>query len=705
LLNLPRRRRRHRRVVNSAALEEAFLLERKPGGTFVYLGRFRHKEPDVQVGVDIGGTFTDLVALEGDSLRIYKLPSTPSRPEEAFFSGLREAGMEEAARIVHGSTVAINALLERKGSRTALVTTRGFSDLLAIGRQTRPHLYDLAVEKPPPLVPAELCLEVAERVGSRGEVIIPLADAEVKELVRRIRALEVEAVAVCLLFSFLCPEHELRVGEALRKAGLDVHLSSRILPEYREYERASTVVINAYVAGKVDGYIAALQRELGEGRLEVMHSGGGTMAPDEAREAAARTLMSGPAGGVAAAARMCELAGLPRAVALDMGGTSTDVSLLDGGMTLTSEGEVEGFPLRFPMIDVHSIGAGGGSIARLDEGGALKVGPESAGAQPGPACYGRSELPTVTDANLVLGRLPVDRFLGGRMRLWPERSHYALRKLGRPLGWDAPRTAAGVLSVVLNHMARAVRLMTVDRGRDPRDFALVAYGGAGPMHGCELAELLGMRRVVVPPFPGTFSACGLAMADRVRDSSLTLMLPLGTEAVERAREEWGRMRESLPPAWKGMVDIRHVPALDLRYRGQAYELRIEVKEGWGAAEIAEAFHRAHQRRYGFHQEDVEVELVNLRLRSVRPSEARFPAWRKSRGAGRVPGKTKVLFGVAGGDLEEVVCPVVERESMGIGDRVVGPCLVCEEDSTVVVPPGWRGRVDGWGSLVLERVKS
>lgn len=664
-------------------------------------GRDAWRKRDMPVGVDIGGTFTDLVAVEGGSLHIYKLPSTPSRPEEAFFAGLREGGMEGVARIVHGSTVAVNALLERKGARTAFVTTRGFSDLLTIGRQTRPRLYDLGVEKPRPLVPPELCFEVAERVGSRGEIVVPLAEAEVEELARRMRALEVEAAAVCLLFSFLCPEHELRVGEALKAAGLDVHLSSRLLPEYREYERASTVVVNAYVAGRVAGYIAALERELGEGRLEIMHSGGGTMHPGEAREAAARTLMSGPAGGVAAAARMCELVGLPRAVALDMGGTSTDVSLLDGGMTLTSEGEVEGFPLRFPMIDIHSIGAGGGSIARLDEGSALKVGPESAGARPGPACYGWSELPTVTDANLVLGRLPVARFLGGKMRLHPERSHAALRALGRPLGWDARRTAAGVLSVVLNHMARAVRLMTVDRGHDPRDFVLVAYGGAGPMHGCELAELLGMRRVLVPPFPGTFSACGLAMADRVRDSSLTLMLPLGPEAMERAREAWRWMREALPPAWKEMEDCRHRPALDLRYRGQAYELRIEVEEGWDAGKVAEAFHRAHYRRYGFHLEDAEVELVNLRLRSVKPSEASFPAWKKKENGSRGPGRAKVLFGVVEGNLEEAECPVLERESLGSGDRIAGPCLVSEEDATVVVPPGWRGGVDGYGNLVLE----
>lgn len=653
------------------------------------------------VGVDIGGTFTDLVALKGGSLRIYKLPSTPSRPEEAFFAGLRDGSMEGASRIVHGSTVAVNALLERKGARTAFVATRGFSDILAIGRQTRPRLYDLAVEKVPPLVPPELCFEVSERVNSSGEVLEAPAPEEVRRLARRMRALEVEAAAVCFLFSFLRPEHELMVGEALAAEGIDVHLSSRLLPEYREYERASTVVVNAYVAGRVAAYISELERVLGKGRLEIMHSGGGTMDPGEAREAAARTLMSGPAGGVAATARICELTGFRRAVALDMGGTSTDVSVLDGGMALTSEGEVGGFPLRFPMIDIHSIGAGGGSIARLDEGGALKVGPESAGASPGPACYGRSGFPTVTDANLVLGRLPGERLLGGRMRLYPERSHAAMRELGGSLGWDARRTAAGVLSVVLNHMARAVRLMTVDRGYDPRDFVLVAYGGAGPMHGCELAELLGMRRVLVPPYPGTFSACGLAMADRVRDSSLTLMLPLGPGTMERAVEAWGRMEEALPTIWKEMEGVRRFRLMDLRYRGQAYELSVEVEEGWGPGEVAEAFHRAHERRYGFRLEDAEVELVNLRLRTVRLSEAGWSTWRGRTGGGR-PERCKAVFGLPGECLEEMECPVLERESLATGERVTGPALVREEDATLVVPPGWGGYVDAYGNLVLEK---
>ncbi len=658
---------------------------------------------ETAVGADIGGTFTDLVAAEGGELRVYKLPSTPESPEEALFRGLQEGGMEEASRIAHGSTVAVNALLERKGTRTAFVATEGFSDLLAIGRQTRPRLYDLAVEKIAPLVPPELCFEVAERVSSRGEVIVPLREEEVEGLSRRMEGLGVEAVAVCLLFSFLHPRHEELVGRVLSERGMVVHLSSRILPEYREYERASTVVVNAYVSGKVSRYLSVLEEGLSGKRLEIMHSGGGTMEPAEARLIPARTLMSGPAGGVVATAKLASLAGHPRAVALDMGGTSTDVSLVDGGISLSAEGSVAGYPVRFPMIDIHSIGAGGGSLAKVDRGGALKVGPESAGAHPGPACYGIGRLPTVTDAHVVLGRLREEYFLGGRMRLFPGRSLEAMRDLGRNLGCSAREAAAGVLSVVLNNMARAVRLMTVDRGHDPSLFTLVAYGGAGPMHGCELAELLGIRRVLVPPWPGAFSACGLLLADRVRDSSLTLMLPMSPEAMDRAREAWGRMGEGLPPSWKEVEDVAHLPAMDLRYRGQGYELRVEVERDWDFRRVIELFHRAHRRRYGFHLEDGEVEVVNVRLRSVLPSNADFPRPTRTGLSGKKGvGSAKMAFVLPDGRLWEEECAVLSRTWLRSGEVFDGPCLVCEEDATAVVPPGWRGRVDERGCLLLER---
>jgi len=656
-------------------------------------------------GIDIGGTFTDLVSWEEGRAGIYKLPSTPASPDVAFFKGLEEGGMSGAARVVHGSTVAVNALLERKGARTALVTTRGFSDMLSIGRQVRPRLYDLMVEKEPPLIPPELCLEAAERVGPRGEVIEPLRKEEARRIAGLLRERGAEAVAVCLLFSFEHPQHEELLGEVLDSHGLKAYLSSRILPEYREYERASTVAVNAYVASVVEDYMSRLERGLGGARLEIMHSGGGTMSASEALVVPARTLMSGPAGGVVAAAGVMEAAGLRRAITLDMGGTSTDVSLIDGEVTLTAEGEVAGLPLRFPMIDIHSIGAGGGSIAYSDVGGALKVGPRSAGADPGPACYGRGRLPTVTDANVVLGRLLEVNFLGGRMRLYRDRAARALETLAGRMGWGLKEAAAGILSVVLAHMAGAVRVITVDRGHDPAEFTLVAFGGAGPMHCCELAELLGVRQVLIPPFPGTLSALGLLMADRVQDASRTLMLPLDEEALGKAGKIITEMKSRARREWEGEEgEISFAAALDLRYQGQSYELMVDAGgDGLDLARLREGFQRAHLKRYGYYLPGAGVELVNVRLRSVLPSSVSLEeAGGGGQGARGVTGRTTAVFGVLEGGLREEECRLVDRESLCPGDKVEGPCLILEEDATTVVPPGWQGGLDERGNILLRR---
>lgn len=656
-------------------------------------------------GIDIGGTFTDLVAWEEGRLRLYKLPSTPESPDTAFFSGLREGGMGGAERVIHGSTVAINALLERKGARTALVTTRGFGDMLLIGRQVRPELYDLMADKRPPLIPSELTVEVEERVSARGEILAPLKEEEVIEVAARLLEMRVEAVAVCLLYSFIRPEHEEALGRHLRSRGLRVYLSSHVLPEYREYERASTVALNAYVAPVVEGYLKRLEGGLGKGSLELMHSGGGTMSLAEAGEIPARTLMSGPAGGVVAAVKTAAAAGHRRIITLDMGGTSTDVSLADGGLTLTAEGQVEGYPLRFPMIDIHSIGAGGGSIARVDAGGALKVGPDSAGADPGPACYGRGSMPTVTDANMVLGRLLEDNFLGGRMPLYPDRASRSVEGIARKLGWRLEEAAAGILSVVLAHMAGAVRVITVERGHDPADFTLVAFGGAGPMHACELAEMLGIADVLIPPCPGTFSAMGLLMADRVRDVSRTLMLSLDEKALMRVGEVLKELGDEVVSAWGGEIgDAALVPALDLRYEGQSYELMLDCVEVYlGARNLEEMFHRAHSRRYGYHLPGAGVELVNVRLRAVSPSVLP-PQDSSPAGRGRLPGsRGRAVFRLMeGGRLREEACPVYDRGELRKGDRVSGPCLLLQEDATVVLPPAWRGRVDERANLILRR---
>jgi N-methylhydantoinase A len=428
------------------------------------------------------------------------------------------------------------------------------------------------------------------------------------------------------------------------------------------------------------------------------------MSVAEAINIPARTLMSGPAGGVVASARVAAASGHKRIISYDMGGTSTDVSLVDGGMTLTAEGEAAGLPLRFPMIDIHSIGAGGGSIARIDAGGALKVGPESAGAEPGPACYGKGTRPTVTDANVVLGRLLADNFLGGRMKLYPDRAADAVSGLARELGWELKETAAGVLSVALAHMAAAVRVITVERGYDPVEFTLVAFGGAGPMHCCELAQMLGAQRVLVPPCPGTFSALGLLMADRVRDASRTLMLPLGDEAIARARSILEELREEVAATWgESATEALFEPALDLRYRGQSYELMVgAAEEEWDTKKLQVIFHQAHIKRYGYHMEGAPVELVNVRLRAKVPSTVPVPRANPAGEAGEMPQEMKAVFGIVEGELREEACALIQRGDLKEGDTLQGPCLVLEEDATTVVPLGWRGQVDATADIILER---
>lgn len=660
----------------------------------------------IVVGADIGGTFTDLVAVESGKLRIYKLPSTPHDPALAFLRGLGEAGFRGAKRVVHGSTVAINAILERKGARTAFLATQGFSDLLHLGRQTRPSLYDLFVERPTPLVPRELCFGVAERVDSQGGVVVPLDEKEAEGLAVRLREMGVETAAVCLLFSFLRSEHEERLGRKLEEQGIRAYLSCRILPEYREYERASTVAMNAYVGPAVEGYLARLQKALGPRRLEIMHSGGGTLSPEEVRRVPARTVMSGPAGGVVATWKVSRAAGYPRAISLDMGGTSTDVALIDGDVPLTSEMTVVGFPLRFPGVDVHSIGSGGGSIAWLDAGGALKVGPRSAGADPGPACYGKGWEPTVTDAHLVLGRLPGSALLGGRMPLDAARSEKALGRLGERLGWGPREVAQGILMVVLSQMAGAVRTISVERGHDLSRFILVVFGGAGPMLGCELAELLGMERVLVPPCPGTFSALGMVLAERVWDQSRAFLRELDDEAVRAAAASFQEMRSLLPPEWEG-AEMK--ASADLRYRGQGYELTVPVELSWGWENWRETFNEAHLKRFGYALEDEPVEVINLRLRfnlppTLEAEEISLPEEKLNLRKNTLPHafeRTRVNFLRRGKRWVEAECPVYDRSAIRGGESHRGPAVILEEDATILIPPGWSFRKDRAGNLIVE----
>jgi len=631
--------------------------------------------------------------MEGGRLRVVKLRSTPGNPAAAVLEGVRTLAGEGFVDVRHGTTVGTNAMLERKGARVAFVTTAGFEDTIAIGRQTRAKLYAWSQEAPVCLVEPGLRFGVSERVTAEGEALLRPSDAELEELAERIRASGAEAVAVSLLFAFLRPETELRVEAVLKKLGLPVSVSHRILPEFREYERASTVVVNAYLAPKMRGYLLDLEAKVaseGEGgSVAVMQSSGGIVGARLAAEEPVRTVLSGPAGGVMGAWAMAQLAGFDRVIGFDMGGTSTDVFLADaesGGPRLTGESVVAGVPVSVPMLDIHTAGAGGGSLARFDAGGLLRVGPESAGSVPGPVCFGRGMEPTVTDANLLLGRLDSSRFMGGSVALDVARTREVFEARRGPLA-TVEEFAAGILRVVETQMERAVRVISVERGHDPRRFVLVAFGGGGPLHACALARALRVPKVLVPKMPGALSAVGILLADAVRDFSRTVMIP-GTRPGELED-----IFASLEPAnpQEGAVIERSV---DLRYRGQGYELNVPH-----GADALERFHALHESRYGFANHERAVEIVNVRVRIRVPAEKYVPEREEARagdGAAAFIEERAVWF-----DGDWRATRVFARELLHAGDCFAGPALVTEYTSATVVPPGYRVEVDGLGNLIIE----
>ncbi|MDI3339001.1 MAG: hydantoinase/oxoprolinase family protein [Sphaerobacter sp.] len=660
----------------------------------------------VLVGVDTGGTFTDFVLVANGSVRVHKVLSTPDNPARAILQGLAELGVgQELAAVVHGSTVATNAVLERKGVPTGLITTAGFRDVLEIGRQTRPALYDLRVERQPPLVPRERRLEVVERLDERGGVLTPLDPDSVAAAVAVLREAGVTSVAVCLLFSFANPAHERAVAEAARAAGLHVSASHEVLPEFREYERTSTVVLNAYVAPLMDRYLARLEAELPPGvPLRIMQSNGGSISAATARREAARTLLSGPAAGVVGAAYVAEASGFTQTITFDMGGTSTDVALIDGAITETTDGQIGGYPSKLPMIDIHTVGAGGGSIAWFDTGGALRVGPTSAGADPGPAAYGRGgEAPTVTDANVVLGRLIPEGFLGGTMALDVDAARRALAPVAARLGTSLEAAALGIVRIANANMEAAIRVISVARGHDPRRFTLVAFGGAGPLHACELAADLRIPRVLIPSTPGVLSALGMLAADVVKDYVRTVMVPAAEAAavVESVLAELAaRGQAELAAEGLPAERITIEPMLDLRYVGQSYELVVPYT-GDMAAAVA-AFHAAHERRFGYSDPNEPVQVVNCRVKARgladRPALPRQP-----RDATARPEPTMhrpvVFTGADGPEVQDT--PIYDRATLRPGATFRGPAVVTQFDTTTVVPPGWGGTVDAVGNLILE----
>ncbi len=653
---------------------------------------------ELRLGVDVGGTFTDLVALGGGDILTAKVPSTPKDQSEGVMNALETSDVEPDAvdALAHGMTVATNALLERRGARTALVTTQGFRDVLEIARQNRPSLYNLTQDRPPTLVPRELRLTVKERMGSNGEVMA-LDEESLEEVVVAAKEAEVEAVAVCLLFAFMRPEHEERVGEALREALPQVHvsLSSEVLPEFREYERFSTTAADAYLAPRLAAYLKNLAGKTEEADAPsplVMQSSGGVVRVEDAISDAAGCLLSGPAGGVVGAAYIGALGGYENLLTFDMGGTSTDVApVVDGEVQTTTETVIAGVPIKLPMVDVHTVSAGGGSIAWADVGGALRVGPHSAGAEPGPAAYDAGgEEATVTDANLFLGYLADRATLGGEVVLKRELSEKFLSSLGDTLGLDAEEVALGVIRVANAEMVRALRVISVERGLDPREFALLAFGGAGGMHACALAEELGMETVLVPKAGGVLSALGLAISDLRRDYVRPYLVDLEEVDEEEFEEKFEDMEGT---ASRDLEDPEHTRRADLRYRGQSFELTVKAGS---LEELEERFHAAHEQRYGYRMDDERVELVNLRLTATVPVEKPEPQEPPAEGKAE-PGCREANFD---GEWQEV--PVLDRERMGKGSEVAGPAIVEFKESTCVVRPGWRGAVDGVGNLVLEK---
>jgi N-methylhydantoinase A len=690
------------------------------------------EQNQLRVGIDIGGTFTDFVIYDPQSnqLDTFKLLSTPENPADVVLRGLelirsRYEPENQSIRldIIHGSTVATNALLERKGARTAFVTTLGFADLLQIGRQNRPELYDLFAYPPQQLIPVEYRYEVNERVDSLGQVLKGLEAGEIESLVSELKMQGVQSVAICLLFSFLHPEHESLIAKRLREAGFPVSVSSEILPEFREYERASTTTVNAYVSPALDSYLSRLEADTVDKRqafnIRVMQSNGGNIRLDEARRAGVHCILSGPAGGVVAGqylasrVRAPELAAMPgnlpsqwlagyepgKVITFDMGGTSTDVSLIDGTPQTTTEAEIGGCPIRIPILDIHTIGSGGGSIARADAGGALRVGPQSAGADPGPACYGSGDLPTVTDANLVLGRLSPAHFLGGQIILDRQRAWQALDRLGAELGLSAVQAAAGVVAVANAHMERALRVISVERGHDPRRFALVSFGGAGGLHAVDLARRVGITSVLVPPLAATFSAFGMLAAQVVKDYSQTTMMPGSTPLDEIEVRLDGLTRRGIEELQQSGIHRQKLEQLvierfvDMRYLGQSYELTVPY-----SSELVKEFHAAHQRQYGYARLQADIEFVTLRTRVIQRVQPPQLAPLPFAGEDPSPALLEERLVVLGEHGEAQPVPFYRGEDLRPGNQVAGPALVVRPDTTILIGAGDRGIVDRYGNL-------
>ena len=693
----------------------------------------RRPQP-LRVAIDTGGTFTDCVWTDATGrLRMLKVFSTPTDPSQAIVEALRKIDHEGEFVILHGTTVGTNTLLERKGAYTALVTTAGFEDAIEIGRQARPKLYDFFFDRVAPLVPANLRFGIEERTASDGEILTSPSSVDLKSLASRVAAKQPQAIAISLLFSFSNPKNELAIAKALKPLAVPISISHQILPEFREYERTSTVVINAYLQPVMQNYLENLQRHAEQlcrerpveyrverrfsaaqsvhknvkalapkavVRIFVMQSSGGITALASATREPVRTVLSGPAGGVVGAAASARRSGFERIIAFDMGGTSTDVSLVEDAITTASHAEVVGLPIGVPMLDIHTVGAGGGSLARFDAAGVLRVGPESAGADPGPICYGRGTQPTVTDANLILGRLQPTRFLGGDFTLDLDRTRRVtgewLKQQASPLTLE--KFAAGVVRVVNATMEKAIRVVSIERGRDPRDFALVAFGGAGGLHACALAEALSIPHVIVPALPGALSALGILVSDVVKDYSRTVLwrvtgkLPAAQLDREFAALQKQATKDFHQEAWQGRVHYQ--ASVDIRYRGQGFELNLPFTKN-----LLKEFQQEHQRRYGYAHPTREVELVTLRLRALvkspklKATKGHVGTAALGRSSRAKPGAPCTIQAPVFFDGKKLRTAIYLREALQPGKKYSGPAIITEYSATTVIPPDKRFHLD------------
>ena len=663
---------------------------------------------EIRIGVDTGGTFTDFVIALDGGLEVQKIPSTPDDPSRAILDGIQKY-LETCPNpfIIHGTTVATNTLLERKGKRIALITTKGFEDVLFIGRQVRKNLYSLKGEDRFPLLPRSLCFGLEERTTAAGKVEKRISSHEFQTTLDLIKAKHVKAVAVSLINSYANPLNEKFIRQKLEAENIQYSLSSDILPEHREYERTVVAAVNAYLMPVISQYLKILEHKLQNPNLRIMQSNEGYISPEIAKAEPIRTALSGPAGGVVGAFHLGKSIGLNRMISFDMGGTSSDVCLIDGDIQRTNESKIGDFPVRLPIIDIHTVGAGGGSIAYVDSGGSLRVGPESAGADPGPACYGKGNLPTVTDANLVLGRLVPEFFLGGKMRIYPERSHRVLKNLATKIDKTPLETASGIVQIANANMEKATRVISIERGFDPRDFALISFGGAGGMHAIDIASNLNIATIIVPKNAGVLSALGLLMADSIKDYSRSILKTAErTTKKEIEKHLYELQKKSIQDMKKEgfqQEDIQISPFLDLRYLGQSYEITLpyRLKQADHLSFISE-FQKAHQRLYSYHHPERPVEIVNIRLKSIGVTKKIKLKKRQIRQ--ETPSKQALLKKQAlyykG---KKYQASVYIREYLEPGNRISGPALIVDQESTTFLPPLYSLKVDGLLNLILGKI--